>query len=371
MPHPVPEIPSRGKQIGQCRPFIDYSMSCKMHHKVSTVFVEARIATPFTTDRPAMPNNHPAMPPLNDSTALIGDQAALAAAMDRDGYWFFRGVLDREALARLKTRYMAVLHEMGVVDADATDPIWNGASLDAFPEKIEPLHAARTWRNFVAEPAIHAFFTRLLGAPPFWIPSVEYRITPPKLHAVNDELTGRHQDGFANGGMRLMTCWVPINPIDASMGGLTMAQGLQHGGMLHDLNDVPRHRIPDGTIPDDVWHRSDYQPGDLVMFCPEIPHSGMVNHSRNFRLSMDVRVMRMDDAALPAVGNVVEITDDHVVVANHDGRDLQLVLDENTYCRGTSGARIPLPEMVARLQPGDPVIVPFVDDHAVLLRPQR
>jgi hypothetical protein len=71
------------------------------------------------------------------------------------------------------------------------------------------------------------------------------------------------------------------------------------------------------------------------------------------------------------VGNVVEITDDHVVVANHDGRDLQLVLDENTYCRGTSGARIPLPEMVARLQPGDPVIVPFVDDRAVLLRPQR
>lgn len=318
-----------------------------------------------------MLHDHPAMPPLNDSTALIGDPTALAAAMDRDGYWFFRGVLDQGALKRLKARYMAVLRDMRVVNTDANDAVWNGMSLEDFPEKIEPLHIARTWRNFVAEPAIHAFFTKLLGTAPFWIPSVEYRITPPKLHAVNDELTGRHQDGFANGGMRLLTCWVPINAIDASMGGLAMAQGLHHGGMLHDLNDVPRHRIPDGAIPDHVWHRSDYEPGDLVMFCPEIPHSGMINHSHNFRMSMDVRVMRMNDAELPAVGTVVEIADDHIVVANHDGRDLRLVLDEYTYCRGVTGARIPLTEMVQGVRPGDPVIVPFENNRAVLLRPQR
>ncbi|MEI9926978.1 MAG: hypothetical protein WDN44_03735 [Sphingomonas sp.] len=170
--------------------------------------------------------------------------------------------------------------------------------------------------------------------------------------------------------MELLTCWVPLMEIDGKTGGLALAQGLQHGGFLHDWNDVPRHRIPDGTIPDDVWHRSDYRPGDLVMFCPEIPHSGMVNRSNRFRLSMDVRVMPID-GKLPLVGTVLEIGADHVVVANHDGRDVSLVLDDDTYCRGTSGARIPLPVMVESLAPGDPVIVPYEGAQAVLLRPQR
>ena len=33
---------------------------------------------------------------------LLGDHAALDEAMDRDGYWFFRDVLDRDAVARLR-----------------------------------------------------------------------------------------------------------------------------------------------------------------------------------------------------------------------------------------------------------------------------
>jgi hypothetical protein len=310
------------------------------------------------------------MEPLTDCTSLIGDCAALDRMMDRNGYWFFRNVLDMSAVKRLRARFMDVLEGMGMIDPGAAEPIWNGKSLEGFPDKIEALHDKRTWRSFVGEPAIHDFFSRLLGIAPFWVPSVEYRITPPSRAENRDPFIGRHQDAFANGGMELMTCWVPLTEIDGTVGGLAMAEGLQHGGILHDLNDVPKHRIPDGTIPNDVWHRSDYKPGDLVMFCPEIPHSGMINRSDKFRLSMDVRVMPID-GRLPAVGNVVEIGPDHIVVANHDGRDIRLVLDGGTYCRGFSGARIPLPAMVEKLQPGDPVIVPFEEDRAVLLRPQR
>ncbi len=317
-----------------------------------------------------MPQALPPMQPLWDATHLIGDADALGKVMQERGYWFFRDVLDAGAVKRMRDRYMAFLRDGGVIAADADEPIWNGAPLDNIPEKIEPLHEQRAWRSFVAEPTIHAFFTRLLGVAPFWIPSVEYRITPPRKGLVNDFLTGRHQDGFANGGIELLTCWVPLTDIDGEVGGLAMAEGLQKGGILHDLNDVPKHRIPDGAIPDDVWHRSDYRPGDLVMFCPEIPHSGMVNRSDKFRLSVDVRVMPIT-GKLPVVGNVVEIGSDYVVTANHDGRDVRLILDDNTYCRGITGARIPLPDMVERVQPGDPVIVSFEGEHAVLLRPQR
>lgn len=317
-----------------------------------------------------MIHDHPVMAPLRDSTAIIGDRAALDAAMARDGYWYFRGVLDLDAVARLRARFLDVLEDMGVIDAGATEAVWNGVSLDDFPEKIEALHQQRAWRGFVAEPAIHGFFTGFLGVAPFWIPSVEYRITPPARQTVADPLTGRHQDGFANGGMDLLTCWVPLNAIDGTMGGLAMAAGLQRGGMLHDPNDAPRHRIPDGAIPDDVWRRSDYLPGDLVMFCPEIPHSGMVNRSDRFRLSVDIRLMPIT-GDLPLVGEVLKIGDDHVVVANHDGRDARVRLTEDTYCRGLTGARIPLADMVRKVRVGDPVIVPYRDGEAVMLRPQR
>ncbi|MEI9926977.1 MAG: hypothetical protein WDN44_03730 [Sphingomonas sp.] len=92
---------------------------------------------------------------------------------------FFRDILDRAAIARLKRRFLDVLERMEMIDPGADDPVWNGRSLEGFPEKIEALHQQRTWRRFVAEPAINAFFARVLGSPPFWIPSVEYRITPP------------------------------------------------------------------------------------------------------------------------------------------------------------------------------------------------
>ncbi|EQB14288.1 phytanoyl-CoA dioxygenase family protein [Novosphingobium lindaniclasticum] len=312
----------------------------------------------------------PHMDPLEDATALIGNRAALQDVLRERGYWFFRQVLDQGAVARMRERYLAVLRDMELIAPDAGEPIWNGRSLEGFPEKIEALHDQRAWRSFVAEPEIQSFFTRLLGAAPFWIPSVEYRITPPKTGAARDFLTGRHQDGFANGGIPMLTCWVPLTDIDGTVGGLALAEGLQTGGILHDQLDVPRHRIPDGTIPDDVWHRSDYRPGDLVMFCPEIPHSGMVNHSDRFRLSVDVRVMPID-GELPLVGTVLDIGEGYVRIANHDGRDVRLILDEGTYCRGLTGARIPLPDMVSRVQVGDAVIAAFEGDRAVLLRPQR
>ncbi|WP_197277343.1 phytanoyl-CoA dioxygenase family protein [Sphingomonas profundi] len=311
------------------------------------------------------------MEPLTDCTSLIGDRAALDRAIKDRGYWFFRNVLDQDAIAATREMFLAELERRRVIDPGRKDATWNGADLTDFPVKIEPLHEARTWRGFVGHPAIHAFFTRLLGVAPFWIPSVEYRITPPAGAQVpNDLLSGRHQDGFANGGMDLFTCWVPLNDIGADVGGLTVAEGLHQQGFFHDLNDSPQFRVPDGAIPDDVWKRSDYAPGDLVMFEPMIPHSGMFNRSNRFRLSLDIRVMPLD-GHLPLVGTVLEIGNDHVVIANHDGRDVRLILDDDTYCRGLSGARIARSEMVARTRIGDPMLVPYEGDRAILFRPQR
>lgn len=308
--------------------------------------------------------------PLTPANAALGDRAELDRIWDARGYWFFQGVLDPAAVGRLRGLFIDELVRMGVVDAGQDDPIWNGQDLTDFPVKIEPLHDKRVWQNFVAEPAINAFFERLLGEEVFWVPIVEYRVTPPTAAGWDDPWMGRHQDGFANEGIAFRTCWVPLMDIGAVEGGLAMAEGEQNRGYLHDADNAPQYPIPREAIPDAAWHRSDYRPGDLVMFSTQIPHAGMPNYSNRFRLSLDIRVMPAS-GDLPVVGTVRDIASDRVVIDNHDGRTVALDLNDATYCRGTAGRRIPTAEMKDYLSPGDLAMASQSQGHAILLRPQR
>lgn len=321
--------------------------------------------TPITT-----PDVLRRMPPLTVSNHLIGDGEALFEAIARDGYVYLQGVLDLEALGRLKRAYMDVLVDMGMIDPAAAEPIWNGKDLTGFPIKIEPLHEAKVWETFVAEPAIEAIFTRLLGSRPFWIPIVEYRITPPSHEAWEDPFIQRHQDGFYNQGITFTTCWVPLMEIGEAEGGLAVAEGMNHTGILHDVNDPPQYSIPRGAIPDTAWRRGRYRPGDLVMFNTQLPHTGLPNHSDRFRLSMDVRVTP-SHGELPVLGDILEILPNRLLIRNHDGETVSIRIDSETYCRWTNGRRRPLDEMLTLMRVGEPIMASVKDGHAVVLRPPR
>src|SRR5688572_19224322 len=97
------------------------------------------------------------MRPLRTANHTIGQPEQTLAMLEEDGYVFFRDVLDQGAVGRLRQRYLDVLVDWGVIDAGAREPIWNGADVSDFPIKIEPLHDARVWEEFVADPAIDAF----------------------------------------------------------------------------------------------------------------------------------------------------------------------------------------------------------------------
>jgi hypothetical protein len=310
------------------------------------------------------------MKPLKVSNDLIGDGPALMVRIERDGYAFLQNVLDQGAVARLRQVYVDALIDMGVVDPGSTQPVWNGVDLSNFPKKVEPLHDAKVWERFVAEPTVDAFFTRLLGARPFWIPIVEYRVTPPTSEPWEDPFIQRHQDGFYNQGITFTTCWIPLMEIDDVTGGLAMAEGMNHAGLLHNVDDPPQYEIPREAIPLDVWRRSLYRPGDLVMFNTRIPHTGLPNHSDRFRLSMDVRVAS-SEGELPVLGEILAVRPDALVVKNHDGRELTLRLDDETYCRWTTGRRLPLAEMLTLLKPGEDILASAKEGHAVMLRPPR
>lgn len=312
----------------------------------------------------------PEMKHLNDATDLVGDAQAVFEAIAQSGHAYFRDVLDQGAISRLKGRYLDVLKGMGVIANDAREPIWNGADLSDFPLKIEELHEDRVWEEFVAEPAIDAFFTRLLGDKPFWFPIVEYRITPPVAQFPEDPLVGRHQDGFYNLGMECYTCWVPLMEIDEKTGGLAVIPGLNHGEFYHDESDYPRFRIPAGVLPGDRWARETYSPGDLVMFDKFTPHSGLPNTSNLFRMSMDLRVAPRS-GHLPLLGEVLRFTDEEIEIRDHDGQVKKLAVDDSTYCRWTSGARMPVSELRRLLLVGDRVLASAENGRAIILRPPR
>lgn len=316
------------------------------------------------------PAGNVSMPPLERANPYLGDRAAIHALMQREGYLFFQGVLDKSVVAELKRDFLHVLAGMGVIDKDATEPVWNGADLSNFPIKFEQLHDVKVWERFAAHPRINDFFRELLGDEPFWLPIVEYRIFPPLLEPPADPFIGRHQDGYYNGDLDCWTCWAPLADVELEMGGLALASGQHTRGYLHNAADAPHFPIPREAIPRDAWRRSSYKPCDVVIFNRWIPHCGLHNFSRHFRLSMDVRVMPVS-GDLPVWGKVKSFTTDQIVVANHDGADVALKVDEKTYSRWTGGKRIPTEELIRLIPPGDDVLAFRANGHASMLRPPR
>lgn len=310
----------------------------------------------------------PKMAALRVSNALLGDRGALDAAWARDGYWFFRNVIDQGAVGRLRDVYLALLADLGQVEAKDTHAIWTGASLDNFPHRMSPLSRRKAWKPFVAEPPVHAFFSSLLGDEPFWVPTTEYRATPPEQNPTTPYFNFVHQDSFYNQGIPYRIVWFPLAEIDEEVGGLALAEGLHNGPCLHDLTKPPMFPIPADAIPDAAWRRVIARPGDLLMMDLNLPHSGLANHSNRFRLSLDIRVMPKS-GKVPIIGTLISIDSRSITIAAEDGRPVRLDVDENTYCRDIDGKKIPPERIKGAFAPGTELIIAETGGRAQVIRP--
>lgn len=322
----------------------------------------------------------PDMPQFNVSNHLIDDRAALDAAWERDGYWFFRGVLDPEALAALRTICLEVLDELGVIEPGHTDAaIYNGAPLEGYPIVMggdpdeDPLLARYPRDAFVNHPNVKALFEKLFGDEVFWVPNTEFHAVPPRPGHNASRFNYVHQDGSNNKGLPLRICWIPIAPISEESGGLAVTEGL-HKPRLGDFARPPAGINPD-DVPEQAWRRATYEPGDLLMFSLESPHSGLANQSeKHFRLSMDIRGMRRSDN-VPAVGTVAAIDRNAVAIQTVDGEQQIFRLDEDTFARvyrgRQSGMPLVLEEIPEMIPVGSSVYVASNHGTATFIRPQH
>ena len=322
----------------------------------------------------------PAMREFNVSNHLLGDRAALDAAFERDGYWFFRGVLDLDAVARVRAVYLEVLDELRVIEPGRTDAaIYNGAPLDDFPIKmggdpaIDPLLARYPRDLLVEDPKVRPLFEQLFGGEVFWVPNSEFHASPPTPRHAGSRFNYVHSDGPNNKGLPLKVCWIPLATIEEEAGGLAVTEGLHRPRM----NDFPRPAagIKESDVPLDAWRRAVFQPGDLLVFSLQSPHSGLANRSENvFRLSMDIRGMRKADNP-PTVGKVAAIDQCAITVETEEGAQRTFRIDEDTFCRiyrgRQSGMPLTLSEIPELVKVGAPVYVAADHGTATFIRPQH
>lgn len=308
---------------------------------------------------------------LRESNDLIGNREALDEAWNRDGYLFFRNVLDQEAVARLRQAYVDELEALDIVEPSNATIRYNGNSMDdlpRFPRGIQALFDKAPWRKFVAEPKIDAFIQQLLGDKPYWVPVVGYRVAPPEDSLENDRFTYVHQDGFFNPGIPFVNCWIPLTDVDDKVGGIAVAEGC-HKANFHDWDNPPRFTVPVGAIPRDAWRRADYHPGDLLMLHLDVPHSGISNVSGDrFRLSLDIRMLPAS-GEVPAIGRVVEIDSSRVVIKDFEDHLLTFDIDEKTYCRALGPDRLTPDQIPVHIKPGNEIIVAGEGRHASVVRP--
>jgi hypothetical protein len=316
---------------------------------------------------------------LNVANHLLGDRTALEKRFDEDGYLFFRNIMDQGAVARLRHTYLSTLREMGVVDPDSDEAIWNGAPLDDFVERMKTLTMKEPWKAFRDDPAIKKCLRELLGEDYIWLPLIVYRVTPPGRSSEADrEAKSRfrlaHQDGFFNDGMKFSICWMPLSEIDEDVGGIAIAEGVHKKGYLHDKSSPPMFDIPEGAIPDDAWCWTHFRPGDLLMLHDAMPHTGLTNESdRLFRMSMDFRLMPKS-GDLPVIGKIISVDRDHISLCTEEDETVGLRVDDETFCRGKRGNAvvnqgwIRRDELDTHLKVGQGVIVTSRGGRAGLIR---
>lgn len=283
---------------------------------------------------------------LKTANHLLGDRAALKQAWERDGYWYFKDVLDKGVIGEMRARWIDYLQRHGLIDPGVTENRYNGSSFEG--KSVSPAELARVGefnendmhRMLTENPKIVATMKELLGDDPFWLPIAEYRANPPVEDRTQNRFIYPHQDGFYSRGLEMKICWVPIDRVDDEVGGCAWVEGAHRGPILHDVSNPPSFPIPPNLIPIEGWKRADFEPGDIVIFDLNLPHSGLTNLSQDrFRMSMDIRVTEAS-GKVPTIGGVVNITPEQVTVLdNQSGQEKAFAIDPQSYVRGTDGKK--------------------------------
>jgi hypothetical protein len=231
---------------------------------------------------------------FTDSSPLVGDGAALAARMRRDGYLFLPGLLPRADIVSLQRQVGAIARDAGWLRADrpVEDAVaeMSGFCVDPDPTYLQTLRRINRLEDYHAlkhHPVLIDLLAGMLGGPILPHPRVLMRNIFPERA---EYTTKAHQD-FPNvqGTTEVYTAWLPLIDCPMQVGPLQVAAG-SHTAGVYDFDiaggagGIEIRNPLEGT-----WVSGDFAIGDVLLFHSMTVHKGVANHSDRLRMSMDVR----------------------------------------------------------------------------------
>jgi hypothetical protein len=236
--------------------------------------------------------------PMQDSSDLLADEVALRARLDDDGYLFFRGVLDRDAVLDLRRSILGVLADHGWIR--------HGLSLMEGMAVIEPVHEElapyapvyddiqrlEPFHSFAHRPELVSVMQAALGPSAFPHPLKICRIGFPEHY---EATTPPHQDYPNNQGTTGLTAaWVPVGDVPMDLGPVAVLRGSHRYGVLplggHMGPGRRQAMVPQAMLEELRWVTTDFEAGDVLVFNSLTVHAALHNITEfNLRISVDFR----------------------------------------------------------------------------------
>ena len=252
----------------------------------------------------------PELGDLTDSSALVGDRAALRERFDRDGYLFLPGLIDPQKVVAARERILEYMAEQetlvpgkpvieGVMPKDGkTINLMGPNPVTSDPQVLRALEAEE----------LFDFFADFYGEEPL---TYDYKW----LRAVgNERFTGSHFDVvyMGRGSLNVNTVWIPLGDIPVEHGTLAICEGSHRAPEFERLRatygqmDVDRDNIQGwfSENPQEIldkfggrWLTAAVKPGDILTFGLYTLHASTTNTTNRFRLSCDVRFQPASEPA--------------------------------------------------------------------------
>jgi hypothetical protein len=231
---------------------------------------------------------------FRDARALVGDWQALRNLIATEGYVFLRGLLDPAMVRHIGHSSLTALQQAGWTQP-GPDPITAPPQLPVRAVRMRDAFGDAGYRQVLANPALAMVpfvppladvMAQIMGPAGFCYPLKLPRIVYPASVVPRQPGNIVHQDYRSVQDM--FTCWVPMEEVPRSLGGLAVQPGSQVTSRVHHR---PLDRLESG------WLTTDYQPGDVLIFHCLTTHAALPNTSDRMRFSVEYRWQLADQPA--------------------------------------------------------------------------